>query len=237
MPKMDKDGRAGFRDASDELLGRVRVATSGYPRALEAFYGIMRVDRHTNIEELLDDGLPEKVVEELVGKAFSRLEPTSQKVIQALAAYNRPVSSAAVDFALHQHIIGINSAPILERLVSMHFVRRETKRYYLHPVDREFAFSRLPVGDAAKRVGQGARARTWDRHALTLGDSRKIIIPGLVVGQVQFSRTTYPSQVAARSVFLIHPFFSASNGHRFYTLFPPILQPGEPHSKSWSPRI
>ncbi|HAE59867.1 MAG TPA: hypothetical protein DCG54_10285 [Anaerolineae bacterium] len=168
LRKMDKDGSAGFRDASEELLGRVREATLGYPRALEAFYGIMRVDRYTSIEELLEHGLPETVVEKLVGEAFSRLDITSQKIMQALAAFNRPVSSAAIDFALQQHVFGINSAPILDRLVSMHFVRREAKRYFLHPVDQEYAFSRVPVGEADKKVGQGARSRIWDQHALIL---------------------------------------------------------------------
>jgi tetratricopeptide (TPR) repeat protein len=96
------------------------------------------------------------------------LDTTSQKVIQVLAAFNRPVSSAAVDFVLQQHIVGINSAPILERLVSMHFVRRESKRYSLHPVDQQYAFCRVPAGEFDKKVGQGARSRIWDQHALIL---------------------------------------------------------------------
>jgi tetratricopeptide (TPR) repeat protein len=168
LRKIDKDGRTGFRDAPDELLGRVKDATLGYPRALESLYAILRVDRYSNVEELLVEGLPETVVEKFVGEAFSRLDPTSQKVMQTLAVYNRPVSSAAVDFALQLHVPGINSSPILERLVSMHFVRRETKRYFLHPADRDYALSRMPQGDTSKRIGQGARARTWTQHSLTL---------------------------------------------------------------------
>ncbi len=168
LRKLDKDGHAGLRDATDELLGRVREATLGYPRALEALYTILRVDRYSNVEELLVGGLPDTVVQKLVGEAFSRLDTTRQKIIQTLAIYNRPVSSAAVDFALQFHISGVNSAPVLERLVSMHFVRREAKRYFLHPADRDFAISRLPSGNSDKKIGQGARARTWDRHSLTL---------------------------------------------------------------------
>src|SRR6266498_130250 len=168
LRKMDKDGRAGLRDAIDELLGGIREATLGYPRALEAFYSIICVDRYSNVEELLIEGIPKTVVEKYVGEAFSRLDPISQKAIQALAIYNRPVSYAAVDFALQFHVLGINSASILERLVSMHFVRREAKRYFLHPADQEYALSRMPKGNPDKRIGQGARARTWDRHSLTL---------------------------------------------------------------------
>ncbi|MBN8655971.1 MAG: tetratricopeptide repeat protein [Anaerolineae bacterium] len=168
LRKMDADGQAGLRDATDELLGKVREATLGYPRALESLYAILRVDRYSNVEELLAEGVPETVVEKFVGEAFSRLDSTKQKVIQTLAVYKRPVSYASIDFALQFHIPGINSASILERLVSMHFVRRESKRYFLHPADSDYALSRIPYGNPEKKSGQGARARTWDQHSLTL---------------------------------------------------------------------
>jgi tetratricopeptide (TPR) repeat protein len=38
----------------------------------------------------------------------------------------------------------IDSALVLNRLVNMHFARREAGRYYLHPADREYAFSTIP---------------------------------------------------------------------------------------------
>jgi tetratricopeptide (TPR) repeat protein len=168
LRKLDKDGRAGLRDANNELLGQVRQATLGYPRALEAFYSIICVDRYSSPEELIAEGIPETVVEKYVGEAFSRLDSKSQKIMQVLAIYNRPVSYAAADFVLQFHALGVNSAQLLERLVSMHFIRRETKRYFLHPADREYALSRIPVGNYDQRIGQGARARVWDQHSLTL---------------------------------------------------------------------
>ncbi len=89
--------------------------------------------------------------------------------MQALAVYNRPVSSAAIDYLLQFHLPGINSAPLLDRLVSMHFARREAMRYSLHPVDREFAHKKIPqLDETKKKLGQGARARLWSRFALTL---------------------------------------------------------------------
>src|SRR5262249_1300100 len=42
---------------------------------------------------------------------------------------------------------GVNSAPVANRLVNMHFARREAGRYYLHPVDRAYAFARIPRGE------------------------------------------------------------------------------------------
>ena len=65
--------------------------------------------------------------------------------MQALAVYNRPVTPAAVDFLLQPHLPEIDSAPVLNRLVNMHFVRREAGRYYLHPVDHDYAFDKTPT--------------------------------------------------------------------------------------------
>jgi len=152
LREMDEDGKLGLkaREETDPLLQRARKKTRGYPRALEALFAILSSDRYTTLEELLDMPLPENVVEALVGEAFSRLDATTQKAMQALAVYNRPVTPAAVDYLLQLHLPEIDSAPVLNRLVNMHFVRREAGRYYLHPVDHEYALSRLPRGEEIK---------------------------------------------------------------------------------------
>lgn len=140
LREMDSDGRMGLKSAPDALLSRARERTRGYPRALEALFAILASDRYTTLEELLAMPTPENVVEALVGEAFNRLDTNAQKVMQALAVYNRPVTPAAVDYLLAPHIPAMDSAPILQRLANMHFARKESGRFYLHPVDREFAF-------------------------------------------------------------------------------------------------
>ncbi|MBE0680860.1 MAG: tetratricopeptide repeat protein [Anaerolineales bacterium] len=96
---------------------------------------------------MLEISLPDEVVQKLVGEAFNRLDPSAQKVMQALAVYNRPVSPAAIDYLLQPHLPSIDSALVLNRLVNMHFARREAGRYYLHPADKEYAFSLISVGE------------------------------------------------------------------------------------------
>jgi len=145
LREMDADGRVGLKTAPDALLNKAREKTRGYPRALEALYAILSVDRYTTLEELLEISLPDEVVQKLVGEAFNRLDPNAQKVMQALAVYNRPVSPAAIDYLLQPHLPSIDSALVLNRLVNMHFARREAGRYYLHPADKEYAFSIIPV--------------------------------------------------------------------------------------------
>jgi hypothetical protein len=144
LREMDADGRVGLKTAPNALLNKAREKTRGYPRALEALYAILSVDRYTTLEELLKLSLPDEVVQKLVGEAFNRLDPSAQKVMQALAVYNRPVSPAAIDYLLQPHLPSIDSALVLNRLVNMHFARREAGRYYLHPADKEYAFSIIP---------------------------------------------------------------------------------------------
>lgn len=66
--------------------------------------------------------------------------------MEALSVYGRPVTPTAVDYMLSPFIPGIDSAQVLGRLLNMHFVKKEEGRYYLHPVDRDYAFYRVPSG-------------------------------------------------------------------------------------------
>ncbi len=147
LREMDVDAKVGLKSANLEALKRAYERTLGFPRALEALFAILASDRYTTLEELLAMPTPVNVVEALVGEAFNRLDMNAQKVMQALAVYNRPVTPAAVDYLLAPHIPSIDSAPILQRLANMHFARKESGRFYLHPVDREFAFGLIPEKD------------------------------------------------------------------------------------------
>jgi tetratricopeptide (TPR) repeat protein len=109
------------------------------------------------LQEILDNTkqlLPEKVVAVLVGEAFNRLDLTAQRVIQALATYRYPVPPAAVDYLLQPYVLGVDSGPVLRRLVNMQFVRRDAGRYYLHQIDRDYAGSRIPDGEPADREAE-----------------------------------------------------------------------------------
>ena len=154
---MDADGKVRLRDAPDDLLASARERTLGHPRALEYLFGILSADRSTSLQEILDNTkelLPEKVVKVLVGEAFSRLDPTAQRVMQALATYRYPVPPAAVDYLLQPHVPGIDSGRVLSRLVNMQFVHRDAGRYYLHQIDRDYAMSRVEKGDPADREAE-----------------------------------------------------------------------------------
>jgi len=170
---MDGDGTVGLKGAPDELLAQARERTRGYPRALEALFAILSADRHTTLPEVLaraETLLPENVVEALVGEAFNRLDPAARQVMQALAAYGRPVTPAAVDYLLQPHLPGVNSAPVLNRLVAMHLARKEGGRYFLHPVDRAYAFEQIPAGEEGDRERAGVVPQADEILAALLRD-------------------------------------------------------------------
>jgi tetratricopeptide (TPR) repeat protein len=163
LRKMDWDGSLGLRDAPDPLLDQARIRTRGYPRALEALVAILRADRVTTLQQILNDTeqlLPENVVEKLVGEAFSRLDPRMQQILQALAVYSRPVPSSAIDYLLQPHQPGIDAGPLLKRLVSMEFARCEEGHCWLHPVDNAFALERIPKGQCSDWQGKDNAAYT-----------------------------------------------------------------------------
>jgi tetratricopeptide (TPR) repeat protein len=180
LREMDADGRVGLKTAPDDLLAEARERTRGYPRALEALYGILSVDRDTSLQELLQNTrslLPENVVEVLVGEAFNLLDPGAQQVIQALAVYGTRVPAVAVDYLLQPHVVGVNSGPVLSRLVNMQFVRRDAGRYYLHQIDRDYALTRIPDGRPVDReeteTPPFTRYALLDRAARYFSETRK----------------------------------------------------------------
>ena len=167
LRELDSSGKYGLKSAPDDLLSTAREQTHGYPRALEALFGILAADRDTSLPDLLANTTrlqPENVVEVLVGEAFSRLDREAQQVIQALAIYGSPVPSTAVDFFLQPYVPGVDSAPIITRLVNMHLVRKEAGRYYLDPVDRNYALTRVPSGDLEDR--ENVDAPPFTQYAL-----------------------------------------------------------------------
>lgn len=184
---LDADGTLGVRDAPASLLRSAWERTAGNPAALERLISILRADRDTTLADLVSAVaglLPEEVMQVLVGEAFARLERDAQQVMQALAVYAGPVPPAAVSYLLQPHAPGTLAGPVLKRLVNLRMARRASgeQRYYLHPVDRAYVFSRIPEGPAgeadAAAPTRGAllqRAAEFFRQARTPRESWRSI--------------------------------------------------------------
>ena len=171
LRELDDDGRLGLRDAPDELLDGLRQHTRGFPRALEAVKAILDGDDTLTPRDLLDRTrhLPEdEVVKVLVGEAYNLLDEPARQVMQALAVFPAPVSAVGVDFLLRPVNPTTDAASILTRLVRRQLVRFHEGRYYLHPVDRDYARSQLPAGDPSDSLAAftltGLKARAADYY-------------------------------------------------------------------------
>jgi len=154
LREKDADGKLGLASAPDALLSEVRRRTRGYPRALEALFAILSADRDASLASILSSTanlLPDEIMNVLIGEAFSLLDAGAQSVIQALAVFDRPVAPEAIDAVLAPHLPREAAGSVLRRLVNMELARKESGRYYLHPVDRAYAIGRLPRGTAADR--------------------------------------------------------------------------------------
>jgi tetratricopeptide (TPR) repeat protein len=169
---LDDDGQLGLRDAPDDLLDGLRQHTRGFPRALEAVKAILDGDHTLTPHDLLDRTrqLPEdQVVQVLVGEAYELLDGPARQVMQALAVYPAPVSAVGVEFLLLPVNPTIDAVPILTRLVRRQLVRFQDRRYFLHPLDREYARSQLPPGGPGNSPAAftltGLRARAAEYYA------------------------------------------------------------------------
>ncbi len=165
LQAMDASGNLGLKNAPMTLLEQARTRTRGYPRALELLAGILAADRDTSLPELLADTarLPGDVVNVLVGEAFNRLDPLAQHVMQALAVFPVAVPAVAVDYLLQPYRQAIDSAPVLARLVNMHFASRDAGRYSVHQIDRDYALGQVPFGESSD---QNAAELPFTQHAL-----------------------------------------------------------------------
>jgi tetratricopeptide (TPR) repeat protein len=172
LRELDDDGRLGLRGAPDELLDGLRRHTRGFPRALEAVKAILDGDETLTPQDLLDRTrhlAEDQVVQVLVGEAYELLDVPAQQVMQALSVFPAPVSTVGVDFLLRPVNPTTDAAPILSRLVRRQLVRFQDGHYHLHPVDRDYARSRLPAGSPedspAAFTLTGLQARAADYYA------------------------------------------------------------------------
>lgn len=170
LQTMDTDGSLGLRQADKSLLQTAQMRTCGIPRALEALVAILMADREATLTELLAgaEGLPpEQIVDVLVGEAFSHLDHMTQRIIQALAVFGRPVPPLAVNFLLESYAPGVDAAPILEQLMRMRLVHEEHGTYFVHQTDAAYALRRIPVAaETDAHFDFAANAALWHTRAL-----------------------------------------------------------------------
>ena len=185
----DPLGVLGLRDAPESLLREVAEKTLGYPMALEAVGSFLsegdeeqteRAEQQTLAALLADTAVfNENVIENLVRTALSRLDEGGHRVMQALAVFGRPVREVAVHYLLEPYMDAAGVQKTLRRLTRGLYVNitRSTGELILHPFQREFSYSQIPI-DGNERYNRAAlesRAATYYARLRAPREERKSI--------------------------------------------------------------
>lgn len=154
---LDHNGELGLLNAPDELLQDVVQRCYGVPHALETIAGILEADPNLAPAQLLENTalFNEQVVENLIAEHYRRVTDDQQRVLAALAVYNKPVPADAVRYLLEPFYPNVDVDVCLRYLVLNHFVtcQRGRDTYELHFLDQEYAYSCIPDdGDYTKRM-------------------------------------------------------------------------------------
>jgi HAD superfamily hydrolase (TIGR01662 family) len=156
---LDPQGELGLADASELDLERAVELAAGIPRALEILAGILNAAPEASLSGLLSDerALGSQVVEGLVAEAFNRLGSHDQRVLEVMAAFDGPVTLAAVSFVVHTWFPEIEVRPALRRLVASYFTTaaRDRGEYIVQSTDRLHLYQQIPVSPAASAGSSG----------------------------------------------------------------------------------
>jgi len=155
---LDPDNGLGLQEASPEGLKHAAEVTQGIPWALERVAGILQreqvsLEAFLNDERLVDKTLME---ETLLKMGYHSLSPEEQRVMEALAVFNRPIDATAIAFLLQPWFPALDVRASLRRLVNSYFVtfNRATGEYSLHPLDREYVYRRIPDEDGEESADE-----------------------------------------------------------------------------------
>ena len=138
LRKMDDSCKLGLNEASEELLEAAFLQTKGNPRALETIYAILSADINATLKSVLEstkratdkaeantERQQETTAEILADEAFNRLDRDSQRIMQALAIYEEPVTALAINYMLLPFDNGTDCTSTLEHLKATQFINED----------------------------------------------------------------------------------------------------------------
>jgi len=142
LRELDADGRLGLRNAPDDVLTMVARRCRCIPRTLETLVGTLLGRATWNLDTLLaNESSFARLVEDPARELYATLAADKDRlVMQALAVYDRPVPRAAVRYMLP----ALPVDEILDKLVLNFVASHSQGRFWLHPLDRQYAYDQVP---------------------------------------------------------------------------------------------
>lgn len=176
LKQLDPNGYCGIRDADPSRLEECVQLVHGIPRALELIASILSPDvaddegAFLTLEELLEKKhifKHKKFVEELVAENYKRLSSGEHKLLGAIAVFGRPVPMLAIDYLVKSFAPELATRQLLIKLVRRHTasIDRSEKLVFLHPIDRDFAYSQIPNTETGKYNRKALHKRASSYYA------------------------------------------------------------------------
>lgn len=168
---LDRTAVLGMADLPDRNRLRMLAVSLGHPRTLELLVGVLHQRPASTAVDLLDEleqvdtGVAATV---LFDWMFAGLNRTEERVVQALAAFRRPVPPDAVDHVLFPYVHGINSEPVLRGLHDQRVVRHDHGHYFMPPTESDRVLKGIPFGELDDHTHQKppfTRISLWRRGA------------------------------------------------------------------------
>lgn len=144
LHELDADGSLGIRDADEDTLRRVVRACHGIPRTLETLAGTLRQRRTMTLKTLVSNEESfRRLTENPARELYDLLTPEARLVVQALAVFDRPVTSTSIYYLLP----GLDVDELLDLLVRNYAVGYDGGKFFLHRLMQQFAYRQIPVGE------------------------------------------------------------------------------------------
>jgi tetratricopeptide (TPR) repeat protein len=138
----DKEHPLGIRNATDHVLGSIARRCQCIPRTLETLVGVLLGRSTWTLDTLLaNESYLAELIENPAKELYWSLSFDQERVVtQVLAMYDKPVPSTAVRFILP----ALRIDEILDKLVRNFVAVHDRGQFWLHPLDRQYAYSQIP---------------------------------------------------------------------------------------------
>ena len=153
-----------IRNAQDSVLGNIARRCQCIPRTLETLVAVLLQNFPWTLETLLaNEAYLSELIENPVKELYESLSSEQERlVMQALAVYDKPVPGEAIRSVLP--LMPVDK--ILSKLVRNFFASYDHGKFFLHPLDRKYAYSQIP--DQENNYSKPAFHKLAARYYLSL---------------------------------------------------------------------
>lgn len=139
---LDSDGKLGLREEETKILKDLVHQCRFIPRTLEAVVATLLHNPTWTLKTLLENKeYLSRLIDNPAMELFASLQSDQHRlVVQALAVYDKPVSSIAVKTILPELAID----KFLDELFRNLMVNHDSGLFWLHQLDREYAYNQIP---------------------------------------------------------------------------------------------